>query len=59
MYKITRQGNTEQTYVIEAVCDNLTDITTLPTNWEVGSTCIVIEDSSVWMLGNDKNWHKL
>lgn len=59
MYKITRQGNTEQTYVIEAVCDNLTDITTLPINWEVGSTCIVIEDSSVWMLGNDKNWHKL
>lgn len=24
-----------------------------------GSTCIVLEDSSVWMLGNDDIWHEL
>ena len=31
----------------------------LPTNCSAGSTCIVIENSSVWMLGTDKEWHKI
>ncbi len=24
-----------------------------------GSSCIVLEDSSVWMLGNDNIWHEI
>ena len=46
MYSIKQQGETVQTYVIEAVADTRADIASLPTTWAVGSTCLVIEDSS-------------
>lgn len=59
MYGIKQQGDTVQNGVIEAVADNLADIQTLPTKWSIGSTCLVIEDSSVWILGSDRIWHKL
>ena len=59
MYSIKQQGDTVQSYVIEAVTDTRADIASLPTTWAVGSTCLVIEDSSVWILGNDLIWHEL
>lgn len=59
MYSIKQQGDTVQTYVIEAVADTRADIASLPTTWAVGSTCLIIEDSSVWILGNDLIWHEL
>lgn len=59
MYGIKQQGDTVQNGVIEAVADNLADIQELPTKWSIGSTCLVIEDSSVWILGSDRIWHKL
>ena len=59
MYSIKQQGDTVQSYVIEAVADTRADIASLPTTWAVGSTCLVIEDSSVWILGNDLIWHEL
>ena len=59
MYNIIRQGDTDQYDLMSYMCDNRIDIKTLPTNCCAGSTCIVIEDSSVWMLGTDKGWHKI
>ena len=59
MYSIKQQGDTVQSYVIEAVADTRADIASLPTTWAVGSACLVIEDSSVWILGNDLIWHEL
>ena len=59
MYSIKQQGDTVQTYVIEAIADTRADIASLPTTWAVGSTCLVIEDSSVWIIGNDLIWHEL
>lgn len=59
MYNITRQGDTDQYNLMSYMCDNLADIETLPTDCSAGSTCIVIEDSSVWMLGTDKTWKEL
>ena len=59
MYSIKQQGDTVQSYVIEAVADTRADIASLPTTWAVGSTCLIIEDSSVWILGNDLIWHEL
>ena len=59
MYNIIRQGNTDQYDLMSYMCDNLADIETLPTNCGAGSTCIIIEDSSVWMLGTDKAWKEL
>lgn len=58
-YSIIQQGDTVQTYMIEAMCDLRDDVQTLPTSWASGSSCLVIEDSSVWMLGLDKQWHEL
>lgn len=43
----------------EIIADLISDIETLPNHYGVGSTCFVIENSSVYMLGNDKQWHSL
>ena len=59
MYNIKQQGDTVQNGVIEAIADTRADLEALPTKWNAGSTCLVIEDSSVWILGNDKVWHEL
>ena len=59
MYKVTTNGNNIQSSVVEIVADELADIDTLPTTFGVGSSCIVLENSSVWMLGNDEHWHEL
>ena len=57
-YSIIQQGDTVQTYIKQVVCDTVVEVQELPTDWASGSTCIVIEDSSLWMLGNDKQWHE-
>lgn len=60
MYSIKKQGDTVQTYVMETIADHVSDIETLPTKeWSPGSTCFVLEDSSKWMLGADKIWHRI
>ena len=58
-YKITTNGNNTQSSVVEIVADALSDIEDLPTDVGVGSECICIENSSVWLLGNDFTWHEL
>ena len=45
--------------VVEIVADFLDDIQDLPTDASAGSTVIVLEDSSVQMLGNDEEQHPL
>lgn len=59
MYSIIQQGDTVESYVIECVCDTREDIVTLPTTWKTGSSCMVIEDSSVFMLNSNKEWVEL
>lgn len=59
MYNITRQGDTDQYDLMSYMADERSDIETLPTDCGAGSTCIVIEDSSVWMLGTNKTWKEL
>ena len=54
MYNITRQGNIDQYDLMSYMCDNRADIETVSTDCGAGSTYIVIEDSSIWMLGTDK-----
>lgn len=71
--KVGNNINTRQ--IREFIADKITDIDNLPrknmrgtqdTNEEsfndmvsAGSICFVIEDSSVWMLGNDDIWHQI
>ncbi len=59
MYRIIANGEDVQQSVVEIVADLLADIADLPTNVSPGSDCIVLEDSSVWMLGSDNVWHEL
>ena len=64
MYRVIANGEDVQQSVVEIVADTLADIEDLQTEtatayYSPGSNCIVLEDSSVWMLGNDKVWHEL
>lgn len=58
-YKITVNGNNIQSSVVEIIADTVADVADLPTDVGVGSDCIVLENSSVYMLGNDLVWHEL
>ena len=57
--KVIANGNTVQSSVVEIIADTESDIANLPTDVGVGSDCICLENSSVWMLGNDNTWHEL
>lgn len=59
MYSIIRQGDTDQYDVISLVVDTEADVKDIPTNCAPGSSCLVLEDSSVYILGNDKKWHTI
>lgn len=56
---VIRNADTTQSSVVEIVADTLQDLEELSTDYGIGSDCIVLENSSVWMLGNDKQWHEL
>lgn len=58
-YKITVNGNNIQSSVVEIIADTVADVDSLPTDVGIGSDCIVLENSSVFMLGNDLTWHEL
>ena len=57
-YIITKQG---PGYLSSLQADTRTDVETLPIAPEVslGSDCIVIEDSSVWLLNSENEWQEL
>lgn len=46
----------------EFVADEISDIENLPKEpsyLKAGSKCTVIEDTSVWVLGSDYEWHQV
>lgn len=65
MINVVAQRGEVEAYVMELIADKVSDVAeTLETQYNLktcaaGSTCIVIENSSVWMLGNDGHWHEL
>ena len=60
MVRITAQGNTKEYGVIEFVADTDADLTKIDTSTcSMGSTCLIVETSSVYMLGGDGQWHVL
>ena len=44
--------------IYELALDKREDIKNIPTTCSPGSSCIVIEDSSIWLLGSD-GWHEI
>lgn len=56
---IYKNGDTTQSALVELVADTVADIDSLDTSYFPGSTCLVTENSSVYILGPDKVWHEL
>ena len=60
MYYVTRSADKTQPYVTEVVVDTVADVEGVPTaTFAPGSTIIVLEDASVYMLNTSKEWKKL
>ena len=62
MITISKQGDKASTYLTEFIVDYLSDVFSLPHLYDdvaTGSTCFVIENSSVYMLGSDDIWHEI
>lgn len=61
MFTISKQSGKENAYLTEFIADMATDILDLPHigDCAIGSTCFIIENSSVYMLGNDDIWHEI
>lgn len=69
------RGTPISTRLKQFVCDTVADVANLPTNTkkgtssegqkfeeetvDIGSTCLVLEDSSVWMLSPNGTWVEL
>lgn len=58
-YKIISNGSNIQSSVCEIILDAEAKIQNVPTTFGVGSDVICLDTSSVYMLGNDLQWHKL
>lgn len=61
MINIIGQGDKATTYLMSYVADTEADITAEEPSDDIaiGSTCLVIETSNVYMLGSDRQWHLL
>jgi len=61
-YRLTQQGDDVTYNVRSCVVNSESDIATLPTDWESGSSALVIETSTVFMLSvpdditGEKHW---
>ena len=59
-YFVTKQTDATTTYVSELIADTKGDLADINTsNFAVGTICIVIEDSSVYILDTNKEWKPL
>lgn len=61
VYTKLNQSGITTTHLTEFAVDRRADIAQLPTFPDIpkGSDCIVLEDSSVFMLGVDNTWHEI
>lgn len=59
MIKMTSQNGDVVFDVKEYVCDTSDDLVNLPRNCGMGSTCIVISTSEVYMMNSKREWTKI
>lgn len=61
MYNVIKSSDNVAPYIMEYVVSTLLDIDTLPVKptCAPGSSCVCLENASVWMLGDDNIWHEL
>lgn len=56
MVQLVKIGNSPNVPVKDYICDLLAEINDIPQS-PVGSTCLCLEDKSVWIKGSE-NWVK-
>ena len=54
-----KEGNYDIYNILQYCCDTREDLAKLPTGDGAGSTCIVIEDSSIHMLNSEGQWKEI
>lgn len=59
MYSISANRNKVAYDIKRFIVDLTSDIQTLPTDCSAGSTAFVVENSSRYMLNNNKQWVKI
>ena len=59
MFSISKENNQYTRPTKEFICDTETDINNLPVDTAPGSTAIVTDTGSVYMLNNEFRWVKL
>lgn len=60
MIKVTKQKGQETYGVTEFICDSIEDKNNIELdNIAMGSTCFIIADASLYMLGGDKKWYAI
>lgn len=59
MYKMTSQNGDVVYDIKEFVCDTPDDIANLPQAAGMGSTCVVISTSEVYMMNSKGEWVKI
>lgn len=60
MYHIIKSADRSAPYVTELVADTDADVQNIPVDlYDPGTTCIVIENSTVYMLNTQKEWKLL
>jgi hypothetical protein len=55
-FRLYKNDNDYPGYHAEYIVDTIDDMQNVPTKCEVGSSCLVLEDSSVWVLNTEKEW---
>lgn len=60
-YDVIGQSGNTTAYVMEFQIDTTAEIADLPKSPKcaVGSYCLCLENSSVWKLGHDNEWHEI
>ena len=61
MYSVIKSSDHIAPYIMEYVITKIVDFDTFPKQptCAPGSTCVCLENSSVYMLGDDDIWHEL
>ena len=60
MFKVINTGSVSDGYAYKIIADKVSDLTNLPKQEDgagVGSQAVVLEDSNLYVLGNDNEWH--
>lgn len=60
MFTVVSNGSVSNNYAKQIIADKISDLQDLPKRANgaaVGSQCVCLEDSNLYVLGTDDEWH--